>query len=126
MKKQVSSFSLSPDNIAYIDDQWESKGKRNRSHWLDDLITHLRTKQEPVKRFTPPTYDEVHSYMLSRDKTISLTEAERFVDYWQSVNWTRNKTKMKDWKASVRTWLKNNTGKKSVTEVNRNNLEGDW
>lgn len=44
MSKKSRSFSLCEDNIAYIEEQWPSKGKRSRSHWLDDLITHLREK----------------------------------------------------------------------------------
>ncbi len=42
-KQKPLSFSLCPDNIAYINEQYQLK-HRNRSHWLDDLVTHLREK----------------------------------------------------------------------------------
>ena len=47
-KQKPISFSLCPDNIAYIADKWQAK-HRNRSHWLDDLVTHLRLKDESAK-----------------------------------------------------------------------------
>lgn len=37
------SFSLGPENIQYVMDSFQLK-HRNKSHWLDDLITHLRTR----------------------------------------------------------------------------------
>jgi hypothetical protein len=38
----------------------------------------------------------------------SKIEAEKFVDYYSSKGWLVGKSKMKDWKASVRNWTKNN------------------
>ena len=58
MKQQPISFSLSPENIEYVLDNFGAK-HRNKSHWLDDLITHLRGKAEtnkPVKRSKAKTY----------------------------------------------------------------------
>lgn len=53
------------------------------------------------KRFTAPTVQEVTNYC--RDKGCSI-DAERFVDYYESVGWKVGKNQMKDWKAAVRTW----------------------
>lgn len=50
MKQRPISFSLSPDNIQYVMESYPVK-HRNKSHWLDDLITHLRAKpKEEVKK----------------------------------------------------------------------------
>lgn len=122
MKKQVSSFSLSPKNIEYIDNQWEEKGKRNRSHWLDDLITHLRSQSEskkpPAKRkqFKAPNVLEVQQYMIERGG--NPKEADRFCDFYEMKGWMVGKNKMKDWKAAVRNWLK---GKSNETNQQRAN-----
>ena len=47
-KQKPLSFSLHPDNIAYIEaavlKQKEANHRYSRSMYLDDLITHLRTK----------------------------------------------------------------------------------
>lgn len=58
-------------------------------------------------RFTPPTQEEVFNYMLEKGVN-SRMESEKFFDYYSSKGWLVGKSKMKDWKASVRNWLKNN------------------
>ena len=52
-------------------------------------------------RFTPPAVEEVRAYCLERKNSV---DAERFVNYYASNGWIVGKTKMKDWKAAVRTW----------------------
>lgn len=59
-----------------------------------------------TKVFIPPTVDEVREYCIARSNGI---DAERFVDHYQSVGWVVGKSKMKDWKAAVRTWEKRNS-----------------
>ena len=53
------------------------------------------------KRFVPPTVDEVRDYCQERG---NMVDPQRFVDYYSSNGWMVGKTKMKDWKAAVRTW----------------------
>ena len=54
VKQKPLSFSLHPDNHAYIEavvlKQKETNHRYNRSMYMDDLITHLRTKAKPVKK----------------------------------------------------------------------------
>ena len=52
-------------------------------------------------RFKPPTVEEVAAYCRERGNRI---DAQRFVDYYTAAKWMRGKTKIKDWKACVRTW----------------------
>ena len=60
-KQKPLSFSLHPDNHAYIEaavmKQKETNHRYNRSMYMDDLITHLRTKAEvkPKLAKTNPT-----------------------------------------------------------------------
>ena len=60
-------------------------------------------KERPNKRiiFVPPTLKEVSDYCQERNNGI---DPEQFIDYYESKGWVVGKTKMKDWKASVRTW----------------------
>lgn len=63
-----------------------------------------REEAEPPtrsKRFTPPTVDEVRAYCQERGNNV---DPQRFVDYYSSNGWMVGKSKMKDWKAAVRTW----------------------
>jgi hypothetical protein len=55
----------------------------------------------PSSRFVPPTVEEVGEYCLERQNGI---DPQAFVDFYASKNWMVGKTKMSDWKASVRTW----------------------
>jgi len=57
--------------------------------------------------FHPPTVDEVRSYCLERGNGL---DPQKFVDFYQAKGWKVGKTKMVDWKASVRTWEGNNRG----------------
>jgi hypothetical protein len=122
-KQKPLSFSLHPDNHAYIEaavmKQKEVNHRYNRSMYMDDLITHLRTKakpkqelavkeKEPVKRFIPPFVTEVTAYMFEKTGTKDFNEANKFCDFYESNGWKVGKNKMKCWKAAVRNWLKGN------------------
>ena len=60
-----------------------------------------------MKRFIPPSVEDVKEYCAERENGI---DAEQFVDYYESVGWSRGKNKIKCWKACVRTWERNNKG----------------
>lgn len=51
--------------------------------------------------FHPPTIDEVREYCLSRN---SVIVPEFFHDHYEANGWMRGTQKMKDWKATIRTW----------------------
>lgn len=58
-----------------------------------------------IARFKVPTVDEVEKYCKERNNNI---DAQHFVDHYTANGWMRGKTKIKDWKACVRTWEQNN------------------
>ena len=59
---------------------------------------------EKPTHFIPPSVDEVRTYCTERGNGV---DAERFVDYYTARGWLAGKSKMKDWKAAVRTWERN-------------------
>lgn len=61
--------------------------------------------KEKSKRFIPPTVQEVIEYCRERNNKV---DPQRFIDHYESNGWIVGKTKMKNWKAAVRTWEKNN------------------
>lgn len=65
------------------------------------------------KRFIQPSVQEVQEYA----KTESLAiDAERFVNYFESVGWVVGKGKpMKSWQAAARNWAKNSQQQTSKT-----------
>lgn len=56
-------------------------------------------------RFVPPTVEEVANYCAERQNGI---DPQYFVDSYQAKGWMVGRNKMTDWKASVRTWERNN------------------
>lgn len=56
------------------------------------------------KREQHPTVDEVAAYCQERGNHV---DAGRFVDYYEANGWRIGKNPMKDWKAAVRTWERN-------------------
>ena len=60
------------------------------------------------KRFVKPTLSEIEQYCIERKNNVN---AEQFFDYYESNGWKVGKNSMKDWKAAVRTWEKNNYNK---------------
>ena len=57
------------------------------------------------KKFIAPTIDEVREYIEEKGYSI---DPERFVDYYTANGWMVGKSHMKDWKATVRNWERNN------------------
>ena len=55
------------------------------------------------KTFTPPSVSDVSDYCNLNGYGI---DPESFVDFYASKGWMVGKNKMKDWKASVRTWVR--------------------
>ena len=63
-------------------------------------------KKASIQRFTLPSVKEVDEYCKERNNGIN---AEKFVDYYAAQGWVlKNGNKMKDWKAAIRNWEKNN------------------
>ena len=60
-------------------------------------------------RFTPPTLDELIGYFAEKlnDEPKARSEAEDFLNHYEANGWMVGRVKMKDWKASVRNWIKN-------------------
>lgn len=56
-------------------------------------------------RFTPPDIDMVRDYCTERNNSV---DPQAFIDFYSSKGWMIGKNKMKDWKAAVRTWERNN------------------
>src|SRR3990172_9445660 len=58
-------------------------------------------------RFVQPTLEQITSYCQERKNSV---DPQKFFDYYTSNGWKVGKNSMKDWKAAVRTWEKNNDG----------------
>ena len=77
-------------------------------------------KESKKKNFTPPQLNEVFDYFLQKTgkEEFSAQESEKFIDHYTNKNWRigSSRTQMKDWRAAVRNWLKNDFTKNGKKE----------
>lgn len=70
-------------------------------------VTVTDTDTVPVKG-KHPTLEDVKAYCNERGNRV---DPERFIDYYTANGWKVGKNPMKDWKAAVRTWERQDTQK---------------
>jgi hypothetical protein len=64
-----------------------------------------RSKVKREGRFTPPSLEEVSDYIKKQGYSI---DPQHFIDKQEERGWElKNGKKIKDWKATVRTWERN-------------------
>ena len=69
----------------------------------DNVLKENTLSGVKEKRFAPPTLENVIGYC--REMGYSM-DAQRFIDFYASKGWMVGKNKMKDWKAAVRNWAR--------------------
>lgn len=69
----------------------------------NDSNNGVTVRAHPV-RFTPPTIGELKAYCTEQGYKI---DTDRFLAYYESNGWRVGRNPMKDWKAAVRTWVRN-------------------
>ena len=68
--------------------------------------TDIQNTKRENKQFTPPSLEDVAEYCKERNNNI---DAMQFIDYYSARGWRfNNGGKMKDWRATVRTWERRN------------------
>ena len=85
----------------------EEKLKDNKDN-NTNINNTINNKEIYKERFKKPTLEEVKEYCEERNNGI---DAETFINFYESKGWMVGKNKMKDWKASVRTWEKSRNTK---------------
>lgn len=101
---------------------WKEKKRQQREKLNDVQETSLRGQHidkirvDKIKynntkggKFIPPSLQEVSEYCNERNNNVN---PETFIDFYSSKGWMVGKSKMKDWRASVRTWEKRREGEK--------------
>ena len=80
---------------AQTNDKQECKNEKN--------VKNKENNKEKIKRvtFVPPSLNQVSEYCTERKNTVNPNQ---FIDHYQTNGWMRGKSKVKDWKACIRTW----------------------
>lgn len=69
---------------------------------LLDYPTTEASDAERQNRFSPPSVAEVENFI--KDNNIAGVDAYKWWNFYNSKGWYVGKTKMKNWKSSIRTW----------------------
>ena len=110
---QPSVNHLSTNGIPTVDkmDTQDRLGKDRLGKDSKDIDIGAATAAPPSpkrsKKFVKPTVEEVRSYCAERGNNV---DPQQFIDHYESNGWKVGRNSMKDWKAAVRTWEKNEYG----------------
>lgn len=106
-----------PHMEAHMDSHMENANEdENESEDKEPKAEVKVAKKKPkTKPFAPPTVAEVEEYCRSRNNNI---DAGYFVDYYMRCDWLLNTGfRMKDWRATVRTWERNDKKRSNPSPV---------
>ena len=91
-----------------------TNNKSNKSIYNNNIYNNINNKNNKnnninnntstAKRFIPPTIEEVRAYCEERKNDI---DPEAFIDHYTGNGWKVGKNPMKDWRAAVRQWERN-------------------
>ena len=113
-KYQISETTEKP-----VKDQSKTSERPKQERKNEKNINNINNTRA---RAIPPSVEEVRAYCLERNNGI---DAQAFVDFYTSKDWMIGKNKMKDWKASVRTWERQTRQGETAKRGNKfNNFEG--
>jgi hypothetical protein len=78
----------------------KSKSKANQT---SSISTSISTSISNNNIFSKPSIEDITKYCRERSNKVN---PQKFYDFYESKGWMVGRNKMKDWKASVRTWEK--------------------
>ena len=105
------------DNQQSTNDQPSNKQEYNKERIIEDIFKETITPNgdnSKEKKFRKPTLQEVEDYCKERNNNIN---AEQFINFYESKGWKIGSSKMKDWKAAIRTWESKQKEKKPQTNL---------
>ena len=106
------------DNI--YDNKIDNKTKKEKKEIKEKKKDLHETKERVYKK---PNVEEISSYCQERNNNIN---PEQFYDYYEANGWKINRNPMKDWKATVRNWERNEFNRKSADNFGLPIIEEPW
>ena len=82
-------------------------------------VQEIQSENPKRKNFEKPTVEEIAAYCAERKNEV---DAQAFFDFYESKGWKVGAVKMRDWRASVRTWEKRDAEEKKA----RNRSKTIW
>jgi hypothetical protein len=110
MEKNASSslknlpYELKSELLRLHSESFESLSKalvmlpKKEKEKEDEIEIENENEKPKRKRFVPPTIDEVREVMQDEN------ESQKFIAYYESVNWMISKKRMASWKSAIAGW----------------------
>jgi len=98
----------------YVSLKNKNKIKSKKKNNVNKASGELDNGEITVKRFIPPTLIDVRKYINDNNYDIN---PNKWYDFYVAKNWMIGKNKMADWKAAVRTWIKDKPGQRKHRTV---------
>ena len=116
--QELSSGNNKIDNI--YDSKIDNKTIKEKKEIKEKKKDLPETKERVFKK---PSVEEISSYCQERNNNIN---PEQFYDYYEANGWKINRNPMKDWKATVRNWERNEFNRKSADNFGLPIIEEPW
>lgn len=122
--KPPSKSGSKTQSKAASNDASKPESKRASEEEEEEELGKGIKERGKAARFRAPSPEEVaeyaRSYAEGKDLDLASTDfdPERFVDFYAQKGWVVGKAKMKDWKASVRIWVRSSKPMERKREVN--------
>ena len=122
-QKRAECDKMSRQNVTGVTND-VTKDNESKSKSKSKSKSIVIGENPTTKQFKIPTVEEISAYCQERNNSV---DAQRFFDYYESKGWYVGKNKMKDWKAAVRTWERQDTPTSHCPTPKKNNpYDIDW
>ena len=111
-KSEANRKQTTREKEGEIEKEVEIEVEKENECYKEKTPCGVKKKQH----FAPPTLDEVNAYCRERRNQV---DPQTFVDFYASKGWMVGKTKMKDWKAAIRTWEQRDAERMPANEPRR-------
>jgi len=110
--ERVRKYRALHCNNGVTDDMLQCNAREKREENRDKSIEEDCKKEQAKparKRFVKPSLEELKAY--NEEKQLNV-DCDRFMDYYEANGWKAGKNPMKDWKAAMRNWSRNDRDRK--------------
>lgn len=106
-KKKVLELENNSEDVMHYNDYGNEQIRVDKIR-IDKNRLDKSKEEKAIKKnnFKKPTIDEINDYL--KEKNIDNIDAEKFYYHYEANGWMRGKSKIKSWKACIRTWKINN------------------
>lgn len=102
----ICNYDLYQSPLNYGDTNGGTADDTRRHSDASTINKKDKKKEVKEKRFMIPALEEVKKYCLQRKNNI---DPQKFISFYDSKGWMIGKNKMKNWKAAIVTWEKNDS-----------------